>query len=326
MTLKIALRDTAASVLDLVPYRTLAAVRHTYANVKPGSVKGLSCAAALAVLRYRHIDAYMESFALSDAPDVIMSRDNSAITRRLFWYGTRGHEKPVLDLWVSLCRGSRGVLEIGANVGYFTVFGARALASGRYVAVEPHPVSSSLLRRNIGANHLTNVDVIQAAVVGSSPLREVELGVPAADPDGAPAGAYVIGVGDSPEAVRSSLRVPAVPISDLFHDVDLIKIDAEGSECEILTAIQTEFVAARPTLIVEVLHTAQSLRRFLSTLARNADYDISVITGAGLHPISPDGLLHVLLEKQYSSRDVVLMPRERRGALSTSAASGTLVS
>jgi FkbM family methyltransferase len=318
MSLKIALRDAAASVLDLVPYRCLAGVRHSYAVVKPGSAKSRSCAAALAVLRYRHIDPHVEVFALPDAPDVRLSRDNSAITRRLFWYGTRGHEKPVLDLWVWLCSRSHGALEIGANVGYFTVFGARALASGVYVAVEPHPVSSGLLRRNVAANGLMNVQVVEAAVVGGGSPREVELDVPAADPDGAPAGAFLVGVPNAPKGVGARLRVQAVGVTEIFQDAGLIKIDAEGSESDILTGLHAQLRSSRPTLVVEVLDTARSLRPLLGTLARDAEYEILAIGSHGLRSVSPEDLLHVALEKEYATRDVMLLPREQRADLSAS--------
>lgn len=57
------------------------------------------------------------------------------------------------------------VLDIGANIGYYTLLAARAVGeSGRVLAFEPSPESFSLLVRNIEINGLSNVTPVQKAV------------------------------------------------------------------------------------------------------------------------------------------------------------------
>ncbi|MBI5653704.1 MAG: FkbM family methyltransferase [Chloroflexi bacterium] len=60
------------------------------------------------------------------------------------------------------------VLNIGANIGYYTVLlGAKVGATGRVIAFEPGPTNMRLLQRNIRANRLTNVVCEQAAVAAT---------------------------------------------------------------------------------------------------------------------------------------------------------------
>lgn len=57
------------------------------------------------------------------------------------------------------------LLDIGANVGYYTLLGARLVGSaGRVVAFEPSPTIRASLLRNIELNELDNVEVQGYAV------------------------------------------------------------------------------------------------------------------------------------------------------------------
>lgn len=105
------------------------------------------------------------------------------------------------------------MLEIGGNVGLFTVIGVR-VAPGSYTVVEPVPLVAATLRANLARNGLTDVEVLQGAVIPDNNARDVTLNLPAED-WGMPVGAHVI--------------VPGLPIRQLAEGRDLIKIDAEGS-------------------------------------------------------------------------------------------------
>jgi Protein-L-isoaspartate(D-aspartate) O-methyltransferase (PCMT) len=60
-------------------------------------------------------------------------------------------------------------VDVGANVGYFTVLASRLVGeSGRVVAIEPSPLANSVLRRNVSDNGGENVRVENVAVWDSS--------------------------------------------------------------------------------------------------------------------------------------------------------------
>ena len=55
--------------------------------------------------------------------------------------------------------------DVGANVGFFTLIGARRVGeSGRVVAFEPAPTTRAALERNVRLNGFANVDIVEAAV------------------------------------------------------------------------------------------------------------------------------------------------------------------
>ena len=61
-------------------------------------------------------------------------------------------------------RHGMNVIEIGANIGYFTALAARAVgSSGHVLAVEADPKTFSLLRTNVEMNHFDNVELLPVA-------------------------------------------------------------------------------------------------------------------------------------------------------------------
>ena len=157
------------------------------------------------------------------------------------------------DVWETLCSTAKCIVEVGANVGLFTVLGGLA-TRGSYVAVEPVPEIADLLNRNIARNGLAGkIEVRQAAAIAASIESPVEINVPN-EGRGAPVGAHLME--RSEVSGRSRLRVikvPDLPFKDLIEQADLIKIDAEGIEAELLQSGKDRIVRNRPTIVVELL-------------------------------------------------------------------------
>ena len=130
-------------------------------------------------------------------------------------------------------------VDVGANVGYFTVLASRLVGeSGRVVAVEPSPLANSVLRRNVSDNGGENVRVENVAVWDSSG-EVVVFG----------ASHRIVGgtTLDPAWAARWSLdtqvAVPAEPLSKLLSDDEVaraavLKVDVEGSELQVLEGME----------------------------------------------------------------------------------------
>ena len=57
------------------------------------------------------------------------------------------------------------IVDIGANLGYFTVIAARRVGpSGRIFSYEPDPHNYALLKKNIETNHFKNVIPVPVAL------------------------------------------------------------------------------------------------------------------------------------------------------------------
>ena len=64
-------------------------------------------------------------------------------------------ETPQRDLYV---------LDIGSNIGYYTLLEAKGNPRGRIIAIEPNPVAFQYLKKNIQANALDNVIAKNTAI------------------------------------------------------------------------------------------------------------------------------------------------------------------
>lgn len=138
------------------------------------------------------------------------------------------------------------VIDVGANIGYNTVYLSRAVGpSGRVVAVEPAADNLRVLRENVAANSLTNVVVHAAAAGRRREVRDLFLR------------------GDT-SAVNSLFRrsvyahvtgvekIDVVPLDVLVDgDADLVKIDAEGAELDVLAGMPRLLAHHGVRLIVE---------------------------------------------------------------------------
>ncbi len=137
-----------------------------------------------------------------------------------------GYETVETALILDLIRPGQVVLDIGANIGYYTLLFARLVgATGQVFAFEPDPESFSLLQRNIAENHYDNVTTFRVAV--SNVNSDLTL--------------YRDRFNNldhrltSPGRDCTTLIVRAVRLDDflsshLDRPIDLIKMDIQGSE------------------------------------------------------------------------------------------------
>ena len=254
-----------------------------------------------------HLTGQLDEIRPLDAPALSFEAVDSMVMDAVYWFGVRGYEGTVARVWTALCQQSRSVLEIGGNVGLFTVIGARA-ASGSYTVVEPVPVVAATLRANLARNGLNAVEVLQAAAVPGDAAREVTLNLPAED-WGVPVGAHLIdGVEVAGRSTRSQVTVPGLPVRGLASGRDLIKIDAEGIEAALLADIRPLLVERRPTLLIEVLPEAERLGALLAALASDAGYRIHVLPEWGSDRVMtvPAATFNAGVPRTFNSKDVVL--------------------
>ena len=142
------------------------------------------------------------------------------------------------------------VVDVGANVGYFTLLMSTLVGpKGRVVAIEAHPRIAAINRAHLEMNRITNVHLVTAAVtdeIGDVILYEG----PASN------------IGSTSmmrfRAGSRSLRVAGVPLFDILSGetlsrISLIKIDIEGAEVPVVRALldRIDEFSDRVALIVE---------------------------------------------------------------------------
>ena len=138
------------------------------------------------------------------------------------------------------------VVDVGANIGYNTVYASRrAGPAGTVIAVEPAADNVRVLRENIARNEIENVVVHAVAAGRTRGLRDLFL-------RGDTSAVNSLFRESVYAEVTGVERVTVVPLDELVGgDVDLVKIDVEGAELEALAGM-TRLLANRAIqLIVE---------------------------------------------------------------------------
>jgi len=178
-------------------------------------------------------------------PLVAHRRTDHFISRELV---DRGIWEPYeTEVLLSLLREGSVFLDLGANIGYYTVLASkRCGAQGRVHAFEPEPVNFALLERNVGLNGCENVKLVHAA---------------ASDVDGQ-AELYLsdFNQGDHrlypSETGREHVGVRTVSIDSYFSGspaaVDLVKMDTQGCEARIVAGMSGLLAANRGRLAMIV--------------------------------------------------------------------------
>jgi FkbM family methyltransferase len=121
-------------------------------------------------------------------------------------------------------------VDVGANVGTYAMVLARHVgASGRVIAVEPHPVTHARLAFNCAASGFSQAVLVAAAAGASDGELMIET-----DGDNLGASHVVIG-----EASAQAVKVPALRLQRILDEagvakVDALKIDVEGFEDRVL--------------------------------------------------------------------------------------------
>lgn len=119
-------------------------------------------------------------------------------------------------------------LDIGANIGYFTVFASELVGpTGRVIAVEPERRNLSLLRANLWRRRCSNATVLPIAAfaeTGFVPLRRDEKN----------RGNHRVGL-----AGRATELVPCARLEDVLGDlhIDVVKVDAQGSDHDAIAGL-----------------------------------------------------------------------------------------
>jgi FkbM family methyltransferase len=319
-------RRAAAGIVRRLPVPVADRLRGP-STAPPGSARRRAHHLLLEALRRGGIPAGVTTFNLPDHPGLRFVSHDSLVLDQLYWFGERGWEPELLPWWRRCCARASAILELGANVGYFTVQGARANPRASYLAVEPHPASAAVCRANLALNGIGSVELVEAAAVPEPGPPTVELRVPAdqlATPTVAFLGAGTELPGPMRRHVATTLAVPAVDVRSLLAGVDLVKLDVEGQEHALLAAARDHLRTRRPTVFVEVLPGTARLRRLLVELCRDDGYRCHVpVADGGLVRLREADLLGARLLDRYGGQDVILSAGPHLDRIGTRRASGS---
>jgi FkbM family methyltransferase len=170
--------------------------------------------------------------------------------------------EPEYDLLPSLVSAGDWVLDIGANVGHYTMrFSELVGEDGRVISFEPVPETFELLARHAAMAPCKNISLINAAAsasFGVSPMSIPKSG------DAHLLNYYRAHL--SADAHFSGFHVLRLSVDSLAlpNTVRLVKVDTEGHELPVLVGMKRLLERARPTVIAE--DGDPEVSRFLESL------------------------------------------------------------
>ena len=166
--------------------------------------------------------------------------DVSDYIQRCVYMGT--YERELVAALRALLRPGDTFVDVGANIGYFTLLAARLVGpGGRVVAVEPSPWAAARLAETIRENALSHVTLVQGGL--SDRAGTLTLYLPAQAGNHTPSM-----VGGAPDSVRAD--VPVHALDDLLDRLDVarvhaMKLDVEGHEPAVIRGAARSIAAGR---------------------------------------------------------------------------------
>ncbi len=169
------------------------------------------------------------------------------IQQQLFWYGY--YEKSLGDVLKNIIKPGDVFLDIGANIGYFSLLIANNVPTAKVISFEPVREIFESLKGNIAINNIKNVTAFNAAI--GELKEEKELFISGLDNLG-------MSSFQQPENFSGKKEtVQVLTIDEWFEraglaKIDVVKLDVEGSELPALKGMKEILQNFKPIVIVEI--------------------------------------------------------------------------
>jgi len=171
---------------------------------------------------------------------MVLDKNDVDISKQIRDNGWYTDEKLETDVFRSHLKKGMTFLDLGANIGFYTLFGRSIIGlSGKIFAFEPHPSNTKLIKSSIKHNSFENITVVEAAVSnfeGNTTLNVY--------PDDNSEHSLVNLDGHfAPETIKT-IQVDVITIDSFLEtkvgslNVDFIKMDIEGSEFNALKGMK----------------------------------------------------------------------------------------
>ncbi len=165
-------------------------------------------------------------------------------------------EKTEVAIFQKTLKPAMNVLDIGANIGYYTVIAGKLIGpTGKVFAFEPEKTNATILKKNLAINKLSNVVVEEQAVSDTVGERTFFL---AENNKGAHA--FVNNRNTNEKIIVKTDTVDHALSKYGSPKIDIIKMDIEGAEVLALEGM-LQTIACNPELIIFTEFYPKALNR-----------------------------------------------------------------
>ena len=233
------------------------------------------------------------------------------------------YEAGFTQVFLALAQESTRFLDVGANIGFFTLLAAKTMTDGRVWSIEPDPDNVRILRANVALNGFQErVNVSHAAA--SDADGEVFFSTLGYD---ANIGARFTAKDEDTLLARSLPNAPvptkvrALTADTLLREqrIDLVKIDVEGHEPSVLAGMQRILEENRPIIVSEFAPgTIEHISKvqpsdYLNSIASHRYVFAVIERNAQVTPLgsNTEDVLSTFTEEGEHHIDLILLPEEK---------------
>lgn len=219
----------------------------------------------------------VQGYILLQGHKVYVDMRDNVITQHLLNDGV--WEKYETELFKILVKKGMVVVDIGANIGWYTLIAAKLVGKkGKVYAFEPDPDNCALLKKNVQINGYKNVIIEQKAILNR--WGTIRLFLSSSN------------LGDhrtyDSHDGRKWITVKGITLDEYFRNkpdrIDIIKLDIQGAEMEALLGMDRIIKANENLKIltefwpIGITRAGFSPKRFLNKLLEY-DFELYVIDG-----------------------------------------------
>lgn len=239
---------------------------------------------------FRHFWPYGNVIEIQGSKMYVNVNDEDYRMRKTFeaYASSLVHEKATTELFKKIVKEGDVVVDLGANIGYFTLLAAKLVGQkGKVYAFEPEPKNYYYLQKNIKLNNYDYVSAFQRAVSDRNGKTKLYI----CDYD---TGHHTINKYNGIKKYskgritkEKSIEIETITLDDFLkgkvNQIDVIKMDVEGAEALALTGMDDilkknkeikMFVEFFPLLIENM---GNSPTEFIRKLLQDYNFSIHVV-------------------------------------------------
>ena len=210
------------------------------------------------------------------------------IESQVFWQGFQEADEGVILLVKRLLPPDGSFIDVGANIGTFTLVAARRAVRGQVHAFEPSAHHFARLANNVALNDFKNVALNRKGLYDQP--GEAVLFLPSQTGEMNNSGAASLYTSGLEETRQVSEAVSLIRLDDYVREksigrVDIIKIDIEGAELKALEGARETIARFRPLVFMELdldnLGRADRSPEEVLQYWKPLNYEVSIILVTG---------------------------------------------
>lgn len=246
----------------------------------------------------------------ADVQFVLTTNQTCSVTQKIFYKGATAYE--FSQFFERIIKKTEVFFDIGANIGYFTVLGAKLNPEVKIYAFEPSVGPLHYLKENVALNGLSNrVEVTGKAVAEIDGTLTFHSVVSKKYPwvKHNLSGSHSL-QNNFGSAKQNAYEVPVVSLNKFVSDngikqLDLIKMDTECTEHQIIESALPVINSLRPIIICEVHDFIK--KEMHEVLGKLENYSLFELSNNQLFPMNS-----ILDEMKFDDAfDYVFCPNEK---------------